>query len=384
MVPPAQRPLRARLILAANAKMGLDGTATGEKDRLPGIDLGKREPRIIERAGTRIGIFSLDLDALKDPLPALHDPPAALRKQGAQLVIALVHGGLPRVRELLKPGGFGIDVAVVSHTAIGTSTPEHAGDTWIVEAAAQGKQLGELDLHILDGKLTFDDVGLRSQLEAQVWDQQQEVADLRSRAETADANVRVFYEQRKRQIEGMLDVERRTLASLPVEARGSWLENKQIPMGTEVADEPAIAELVRAYKVEVAKLAPPPVALAAGGQAGFAGTDACLACHPAQVAFWKKSKHAHAMAALRKTHQDRDGSCTGCHVTGNLLGLADVQCEAYHGPAARHIAQPTLKGLVVRDPPEQTCTTCHTRERSTEWHFAEYRAAIIGPGHGRK
>ena len=380
-VPPQQKKLRAGLILDAYKEMGIEAMDLGEKDHVVGVDVTRvRGKALVDRAGLKLGVFSLDLDASQD----LRTPAESLRKQGANLVVALVHGGLPRVRETLEHQPAPIDVAVASHTAFGTQMPERAGQTWIVEAAAQSKQLGELDLHILDGKLAFQDVGMRGQLENMLWDQEQEISDLDARANSAQGQVRDFYQKRVQQVRDSMARERQQLAALPADAAASWIENKQVPLGAEIANDEDVGELVAAYKAQVAKLPPPATALAAGGTMGYAGVDACVSCHPAEVSFWKKTKHAHAFAALAKDNHQKDIACTPCHVTAGLMGLPDVQCESCHGGAARHAAQPKTAGLVMRTSTEGQCKTCHTKERSTEFDYKTFLSAVVGPGHGQK
>jgi hypothetical protein len=36
-----------------------------------------------------------------------------------------------------------------------------------------------------------------------------------------------------------------------------------------------------------------------------------------------------------------------------------VQCEACHGPAAAHVADPAVRTGLVRKPKVETCTACH-------------------------
>jgi hypothetical protein len=379
-VPQPQKKLRAKLILDAYGKMGIDAMDLGEKDHVAGVDIAHvRGQNVIDRQGVKLGVFSIDLDTSQD----LRGPADALRKDGAKLVVALVHGGLPRVRELLERQPAPIDVAVASHTAFGTQMPERAGETWIVEAAAQSKQLGELDLHILDGKINFQDVGMRGQLESLVWDQEQEIVDLQARADSAQGQVHDFYLKRVQQVRDQMARERQQLGALPSDAAASWIENKQIPLGAEIPNDDEVGALVASYKTEVAKLPPPLPALAAGG-GGYAGVDACVSCHAAQVTFWKKTKHARAFESLAKDNHQKDAACTPCHVTAGLMGLPDVQCEACHGPAARHIAQPTAGGIVMRTNTEGQCRACHTKERSTEFEYKTFLSAILGPGHDKK
>jgi hypothetical protein len=382
VVPAAHRQRRARLILDAYSALSLDAMAIGERDREAGVDLTRMARRaLVERAGVKVGIFSVDLDDTAEMAPLLLREATGLRKRGASLVVALVHGGSQRTRALMADTRAPIDVAIASHSAFSSPLPERGGSTWVVECPPQGKQLCELDLHIVDGKLSFEDVGLRGQLSATMDDQQQELIDVGTRAQAAVGQLKEFYLQRQRQLEASLASERKQLDALPQGAGASWLENKQTPLGTEIADDPKLLELVRHYKEDVAKIpVGPPLPLVTG----FAGQDACRGCHAAAVAFWKQTKHAHAMADLVAKHQDQDAACVGCHITAGLRGLPDVQCEACHGPSARHVSQPNGRGLTVRDPAEAVCRTCHTQQQSVDWQFAAFRSAILGPGHGKR
>ena len=383
-VPAAQRPMRGRFLLEAYAALGMDAMGVGERERSSGVDLGRIRTRaLVTRGGIPIGVFALDLDQTNDPAAALRASAAALRRKGARLVVALVHGGMPRAREIFRSSAPGVDVAVVSHTGAGTTLVDRAGATWLVEAFPQAKQVGVLDLHILDDRLSFQDFGLRGQLETTLFDQEQELLDLDARAAGATAErLRAFYENRKKQVEGLMADERRQLQVLPTTLDKSWLENRQVPLGPELGDQPAMARLVAGYKAEVAKLPAVPAAQAAPSSLGYSGGDACRGCHAAAFALWKTTRHAHAFATLVGKHQERDASCVGCHVTAGLTGLPDVQCEACHGPGGRHLVQPHLPGLVQRSPSETQCRSCHTPKQTTEWDFASFRAAVLGPGHG--
>jgi Cytochrome c554 and c-prime len=222
-------------------------------------------------------------------------------------------------------------------------------------------------------------------LEALLWDQDQEVYDLAARADSAQGQVREFYLKRMQQVRDNMTRERAQLAALPADTAASWMENKQVPLGAEIPDDEDIAKLITTYKKEVAKLPPPLTAAAGGGlNTGYAGVDACVSCHAAEVAFWKRTKHARAVASLAKDNHQKDVSCIPCHVTAGLIGLPDVQCESCHGPAAKHVAQPNMPGLVMRTSTEAQCRTCHTKERSTEFEFKTFMTAVIGKGHQAK
>ena len=117
------------------------------------------------------------------------------------------------------------------------------------------------------------------------------------------------------------------------------------------------------------------------GGAPFLGSAACRTCHAAAYARWRATGHAGDFAGL-PTADRRGAACLRCHVTGygDRLGyrasdegrdLANVGCEACHGPGADHGRSahpelvPTLTGGEC--PPceiNRICRLCHTPERS--------------------
>lgn len=129
---------------------------------------------------------------------------------------------------------------------------------------------------------------------------------------------------------------------------------------------------------------------AEGTQRG--GVPACRSCHAAAYDQWRTTRHARAFATLSRAGREFDLDCVSCHVTGwqkpggacNVAaagGRKGVQCEACHGPASLHAADPP--GHIERDPGEERCRSCHTPERSTHFEFTSYRERVLGPGHGR-
>ena len=112
----------------------------------------------------------------------------------------------------------------------------------------------------------------------------------------------------------------------------------------------------------------------------FVGADSCGSCHTKEFAVWKKSAHSHAMATLEARSQQFDTDCVRCHVVGFEKGgfqsinmtpqLANVQCEACHGPGRDHMQSPS-KGYGVMTTPAG-CLQCHTKTNSPEFDFAAY------------
>jgi hypothetical protein len=99
---------------------------------------------------------------------------------------------------------------------------------------------------------------------------------------------------------------------------------------------------------------------------GFAWANACRKCHEPVYDAWARTKHASALGRLSVAEQEQP--CVGCHVTGAKTRLLDgpkvlnagVQCEACHGAAAAHVADPKVRTGLVRKPASSTCEECHS------------------------
>ncbi|MEW5850994.1 MAG: multiheme c-type cytochrome [Myxococcota bacterium] len=131
-------------------------------------------------------------------------------------------------------------------------------------------------------------------------------------------------------------------------------------------------------KAEVGKLPP-------GGL--YVGAVVCQACHLEQYNAWQKQDHSHAMASLRKSNQQLDRECIGCHSTGykqpggyadpaHMGGFAEVQCEACHGPGRMHVDQAGGKGTISRASGQETCLKCHTPEATPQFRYGPDRERI--------
>lgn len=405
---PGQHKARARLILAAYERMGMVVMGTGEHDAEAGLDL-RHLPRqaMVERAGLRVGVYALDLTRPQEAAQ-LRERAHALRHKGADLVVAILHGETERAEALLMPGGLSIDVAIVSHRVSRLRTMR-VGETWVVEPVPEGKSLSVLDLHVVPGdhdqgqpQLAFEDAGEGGQLAIQITDDESRKEDLRRRIADSPAETRPLYQSQLHQVTEDVENARQKLRELPPPPKRSWLENRHIPLGSQIPDDPGVVALLRDYKEEVAKpstaAAPPAPGSPAGSAPGpglgattvaaapdprFKGVSVCQGCHPAAVKQWRRTHHARAWTDLVRLHQEKDEACATCHITGGQARLHDVQCEACHGPGAEHAARPTQPGLIQRQPSEAMCRTCHAPEQSPVWQFTSYRQAVLGPGHGR-
>jgi hypothetical protein len=108
----------------------------------------------------------------------------------------------------------------------------------------------------------------------------------------------------------------------------------------------------------------------------FIGSESCKECHLAAWKKWKGQPHSHALATLVKKGSEFDPDCLPCHTVAFNRGsgyrsaqrtpeLADVGCEACHGPGAAHVrTQSKLPSPVA-------CISCHEPSRSPGFQRSE-------------
>ncbi len=122
---------------------------------------------------------------------------------------------------------------------------------------------------------------------------------------------------------------------------------------------------------------------------GYAGAEKCAMCHGDLVKSWKTTRHAKALASLKKKSQDTLPACVKCHVTGFEKDggfvdqeltpeLAGVQCEACHGPAAGHASNPMNKKNLIANPGEATCRACHTVGQDPKFDYSVKKKLVHG------
>jgi hypothetical protein len=115
--------------------------------------------------------------------------------------------------------------------------------------------------------------------------------------------------------------------------------------------------------------------------AGYAWAERCKDCHLEIYDAWAKTKHATALDRLSNGDQEKE--CLGCHVTGPKNRVTDtgtkkvlnrgVQCEACHGGAAAHAADPTVRTGLIKVTASATCEQCHN-EKSPKFRGFWYDA----------
>jgi hypothetical protein len=156
----------------------------------------------------------------------------------------------------------------------------------------------------------------------------------------------------------------------------------------DTPDDPRIRESLNRFYDRIGRQAAAQEAVAplfAGDEARrnglYVGAAKCAECHAAEMAQWRRTKHATAYKTLLDRHRHFQPKCVVCHVVGfgtphgYRLGspealLANVQCEVCHGPGAAHAGAPS-KDNIRRQVPATVCLECHTPDHSDHFVYEE-------------
>lgn len=385
--------------LAAKASFDHDRALPGLEEWIP-AELRLEGPRVLAAGALKVGLVPAEVAAVAK-LPAAA---AKLRAEGADVVVALLHG--PRaevIRAAATLGGSGVDLVVGSHISSIAEGEEARAVPGVVPAffvQARGQSLLQLELTLrAEGgalALVGDETSRQKELDAL----DQRISQLQDRVERPQdvpgGDVSAF---RKKADE--LVARRASLASAKVTepATGSFFAARFVPLTEDLPQDPATRERLKAHDAEVAKLNlawaaehGKDCAPAAAGENSYVGNAVCIGCHVPQWTQWMTTKHAAAWTTLVTANKHADLSCVSCHVTGwgaaggvcridRVEGREAVGCESCHGPGLLHLQKP-VKETMAPVVPEATCKGCHVKEHSAAFTFAEYRTRMLGPGHG--
>lgn len=453
----------AHLLAGGMARIGLHAFTPGERDlrmgptllarlvkqyKLPVVSANLTDQtgrllfpasRIITVAGQKVGIFGVTAPQVADakewegwkvkaqePEAAARREIAALRDQGATLVIGLLHLLNMADAQRLVSTLPGLDFGVLGHDGSSLEEPQLVGQARLVEAASMGKHIGRLDLHVIasgapvkiDGKLQLTDRGKRAQAITMRFDHQRQLDDYRNKLATEKGGAVEFFKKRVKELEEALVRDEQAIKAMPPRITGSWFENRIVPLDTGSNDHPALAMLVGEHNAESQRRAAankpvgikprfpnqpqpaprgrtPSATPAPQAALQYAGSFACKACHEPAMTAWLSTRHAHALDSLKAKKRDGDPNCVGCHVTGYMrpggttdvkvatARLRDVGCEACHGPGAEHAAAPS-KANVKRKVEAAVCLGCHTPDQTQgDFDYAAFLKAVLVPGHGQ-
>ena len=118
--------------------------------------------------------------------------------------------------------------------------------------------------------------------------------------------------------------------------------------------------------------------------ATYLGEAKCKMCHSKQHATWKKMKHSEAINSLSAEEQKK-AECVKCHVTGygeaggfesmeKTPAMANVQCEACHGPGSNHMKAPMADKKKTINGKGRDCRDCHSPHVDVDRKKAEAKA----------
>jgi 2',3'-cyclic-nucleotide 2'-phosphodiesterase (5'-nucleotidase family) len=123
---------------------------------------GTRSSVLLDVEGIRVGLIgltpadwrdiyaSMGLD-VPEALPLVKEQAAALRRQGADVVVLLSHLGIERDRELAAELDGEIPLVIGAHSHTLLPEGEHIGGVTIVQAGSFGEHLGRVELELDDG-----------------------------------------------------------------------------------------------------------------------------------------------------------------------------------------------------------------------------------------
>lgn len=399
----AQELAKAEVLVEGLRRIGLWASARGELDSADGRAPLARPWKSLEPGTSALGELGGVRVAAVAGSPAhpgaARQALAAVRRQGAQVVILLSRGDRAQTKALVEAAP-GADFAVVGKLSEALPVAVRVGRTVVLEVGGQGEHVGVLELRlpspgqpIVDGEPGRDALQVASLRVAQA----RRRLNLARKEQDAPA-VAFFGVALEQALVQESRANERLAAELP--HGKNYFRFRLVELDKRIGDEPGLLALRDAYKARLRELnekdagrfqAPP----APAGVATYRGTASCGGCHGDALRFWKGTQHGRAWATLVKDQSDFDLSCVSCHVTGYLRPggasltqrpeLHDVGCEACHGPGSLHEDAPAArkKALVRREVQADTCLGCHTKEHSDLFEFSRYRARILGPGHGR-
>lgn len=358
-----------------------------------------------------------------EPRPAVEKAAAALRRQGADLLVALT--GLPRQKARQLAGAVpDLDVVVAGDgLREPVMSPEVVGKALLVMPVSDGKYAVRLTFTLgprgqVSGRLYRDAAAqareidritrytarLREQLAEMSKDAQADPAYVkRIQKELADAEA-TLAQARAAAKNGPPTGAYVTMALVPV--RRGLSRDGEVARDMTALDRRIGEENLR----QVKEVRPAPIK----GQPTYVGNAGCLgSCHVHEdtIAQWKGTRHSHAWQTLVDGGKQLSYDCVGCHATGfhapggsNLRTLAlldqqaqakpqkaapvvdlrDVGCEVCHGPGSAHVKQPVKTPPPVPRPGEERCLDCHTKDHSDTFAFTAYLRDVLGEDHGEE
>jgi hypothetical protein len=157
-------------------------------------------------------------------------------------------------------------------------------------------------------------------------------------------------------------------------ALGSFLvKDRYIVLDPLVPDDAEAAQIVSAQRQDViASLKELGAIFNSVGQSGQNPSESCAQCHKREYLIWANSAHARATDAAAAKRAEFGRACLECHATASQVSwVGGLQCEACHGPAKEHLANPG-KGYGKIPNPGALCSRCHAPEIDEKFDLKAY------------
>jgi len=124
------------------------------------------------------------------------------------------------------------------------------------------------------------------------------------------------------------------------------------------------------------------VATYVGNDVTTDGTGTCASCHNDISKEYFPVATGHGMNFIPLRQSPSNAGCAPCHSTGfqkpsgfvnmaTMPQLANIQCEECHGPASKHVANPSASNISKVPDAKNTCWNCHA---------SPYRLMETNPG----
>jgi hypothetical protein len=375
-----------------------------ELSPLPDVTINHTDgaPKLITLGGVKIGIFGIvdpqSTLSMRSDQPALAIGDTAqrtakdLRARGAHVVIGMASIDRALLRKLARRTE-GVDLWILGrHPQEETAlSPVEGRSSFIVEAGDRGRNLGSLQLIDAQREGALKDPhGDRARKEAEL------KLKIKMKERFGGASFGESSPFGKGSGARALKDQLRALSLTPPKSdQGKQVRYTLIPIKEDLPRDQSIKDAVQDFQAGLKELnlsVAGQVKPLPDGASGYAGNKECKQCHVGAQKFWETTKHAKAWETLVKADKTFDVDCVGCHVTGwqkpggsalgHTEGLQDVQCEACHGPSAKHAEVGGGEAWTKRVVPISTCETCHNKHHSPKFDNEAYRKSIIGPGHG--
>jgi hypothetical protein len=416
----SQQERQAASMAAATQLMGYDALAFGTRDAQGGqpflsrpgmpplLDTGDNslpftKPSLLKNVeGVSVGLFAAEGGA--SAAEVIRSRAAALRAQGAQVIVLMAYRSFEKAKELLPVAR----EAGVSIVLAGRADEPETHDSAVMAdsspplftVSARGQALLRIDL-LAGGSAgePFVKVAGQGERDAELEALQQRIAAYRAEAVALAPTDPMA----KLKTDKLLELESRK-AKLAAASPPSLPAGKNVftyafvPMSQTLPQDPKVREVIDHFDSDVgtanlayAKAHPKDCPAAAEGQPVYVGDQKCQECHQSEVDFWKTTAHSHAYQSLASRNKQYNVACIRCHVVGyekpggacdiaTTAGRQNVQCESCHGPGSLH-AENGDDRLIRRQVPETQCRTCHDPENSTHFNYTTYLTQILGPGH---